>query len=83
MIELTPKLRSFELTPEEESAAMRLSPETSAFVNNLKTVASESLLELTFVGDKETQFEQMLEQAHFRGVIAACDALLAGTDSPM
>lgn len=71
----------FEMTEEEQKIAMQLSPETKAFIQNLKAQAASDLVNNVVNLEVGTLLDQM-RQAELRGEIKAYAMILSGELTP-
>ena len=71
----------FEMTAEEQEIALQLSPETRAYIQNLKAQAASDLINNIVNPAVGTQWDSM-RQAEVRGEIKAYAMILSGELTP-
>lgn len=69
----------WEMTAEEEARALQLSPETKAYIQNLKVAAASDLLNNLVNPAAGTSYD-LARQAEIRGEIKAYSMLLTGNN---
>lgn len=71
----------FEMTVEEQAIALQLSPETKAFIQNLKAQAASDLVNNVINPAAGTTLD-LMRQAELRGEIKAYAMILSGELTP-